>query len=523
MQTSGAPEESQGRARVWAVGAWLLGLFVAHAPMWLSGFDRIQGDTQDTRLVHYFLEHGYRWAMREAPHGSLWDLPLFHPERNTGAYSEILIGAGPPYWIWRLLGVPRSLAYAFWLLTISSLNFWAAWVFFRRGLRLRVMAAVFGSLLFAFSSARLSHVVHAQLHAGYLIPLVLLALFRIFGGPGARKSAWVAVFFTAMTLQTYTGFYVAWFLGLGLAVAAAWGVALPALRAGFRAGLRENGRAWAFGAAGSLLALLPLVLHGLEAAQKVGYRDYDQVELYLPRPVSWLHMGAGSVVYGGLSGRGPFAGLPDPYEHAIGFGLLTLGLAAAGWAALRRMPWGLLLGAVSLSLLVLSTSWPGGISLWPLVYLAVPAAKSIRAVSRIGNLLILSVAAGAALWVEQARWRKPLVVAVLIVVLLEQVQRTPSYDRVEVESRVASIAGRVRRDAPAFLYTVPGAGLSSQLDAMEASLESGVPTVNGYSGNIPPGYPFEGCGVSPEEGELLASWMRRHGGNASRIQRIRGP
>jgi hypothetical protein len=521
MQTSAAPEESKGRVR--AVGAWLLGLFVAHAPMWLSGFDRIQGDTQDTRHLHYLLEHGYRWAIREAPHRSLWDPPVFHPERNTGAYSEILIGVGPPYWIGRLLGIPRPSAYAFWLLAISSLNYWAAYAFFRRGPRLDPGAAVFGALVFAFSSARLAHVVHAHLQAGYLIPLVLLALFRIFGDPGTRKTAWIAAFFGAMTLQVYSGFHLAWFLGLGLAVAAAWSLASSRLRPGFLAGLKGGRWAWPLGAAGASAALLPMVFRSLEAARTVGFRDYDQVELYLPRLASWFHMGSGSLLYGGLAGRGPFAGLPEPFEHTIGFGVLTPVLAAAGFMAVRRLPWALLLGGASLALVLLAMSWPGGFSLWVLVYLAVPGAKAIRAVARIGNLLIVGVAAGAALWLHSARCRRPVAVAVAVLVLGEQLQRTPSFDRGEVVARVEGIARRVRPGAAAFLYTVPGGSIAANLDAMEASLETGVPTVNGYSSNTPPGYPFENSSASEEEEAALEAWVLRHGGDPSGIQRIRGP
>ena len=42
-----------------AIGFGALGVVIAHHPMIVSGFRRIQTDLADTRLNHYLLEHGY--------------------------------------------------------------------------------------------------------------------------------------------------------------------------------------------------------------------------------------------------------------------------------------------------------------------------------------------------------------------------------------------------------------------------------------------------------------------------------
>jgi hypothetical protein len=67
----------------------------------------------------------------------------------------------------------------------------------------------------------------------------------------------------------------------------------------------------------------------------------------------------------------------------------------------------------------------------------------------------------------------------------------PAYDRARPAARVARVAAAVPPGCPAFFYSPvlsPQAHWVTQLDGMWASLETGVPTVNGYSSNLAPGW-----------------------------------
>src|SRR5689334_16295356 len=134
------------------LGFWAAGMLLAHHPMLLSGFRRIQQDRTDSRLHHLLLEHGYRWATGDPRHARFWDPPYFHPVRNVAAYSETMVATGPLYGIWRLVGVPSDLAYPLWLLGVSTLNFAASFLFLRRFLNRSSPAAAFGAFLFSFAS-----------------------------------------------------------------------------------------------------------------------------------------------------------------------------------------------------------------------------------------------------------------------------------------------------------------------------------------------------------------------------------
>ena len=97
-----------------------------------------------------------------------------------GATVLALLGTGPLYWIWRIVRVPPDLAYAFWLLGVSSLNFLTAFLLLRKIFDRSPAASGFGAFLFSFASMRLAHVGHPQLLAGFYLILVVYGAIRAF-------------------------------------------------------------------------------------------------------------------------------------------------------------------------------------------------------------------------------------------------------------------------------------------------------------------------------------------------------
>ncbi len=58
------------------------------------------------------------------------------------------------------------------------------------------------------------------------------------------------------------------------------------------------------------------------------------------------------------------------------------------------------------------------------------------------------------------------------------------------------------------------------LTAMLTAQELGVPTVNGYSGNTPPGYPSSLFADEADAPEGLRQWLALHGIDEERIGRV---
>jgi hypothetical protein len=145
------------------------------------------------------------------------------------------------------------------------------------------------------------------------------------------------------------------------------------------------------------------------------------------------------------------------------------------------------------AIFVVATQW-FGLYPWRLIYEAVPGAQAIRTVCRVGLLLLLPVGLGAALAVERLRRHGVWAAAALAALcLVEQGETTSTYDKELNRADILAVAAKVERGCAAFLYSPVNPRRlyhKYHLDAMWAGVETGVPTMNGYSGHQPKDWPF---------------------------------
>jgi len=131
-----------------------LGVLMTNLPVIADRFGSVQGDLIDGRIVHYFLEHGYRWALREPLDASLWDAPFFHPMGNALAYSDAMISAVPFYAPLRLLGLPPDTSFQWWVMLVMTATFASAYALARVPLGLTRFSAAMAGFLVAFGAPR---------------------------------------------------------------------------------------------------------------------------------------------------------------------------------------------------------------------------------------------------------------------------------------------------------------------------------------------------------------------------------
>ena len=470
-------------------------LLLAFHPMLFSGLAQIPGDLGDARLINYLLEHTWRWLLRERLHRDIWSPPVFYPAANTAAYSDLLFSAAPFYWCWRIVGLAPDEAFACWLLTVSSLNYLAMYVFLARLLRFRSLASALGALLFTAANSRVAECFHPQLYVHFYTVVAVYALIRFFQTTAEAASsrlssgAWYGVFCLACVLQIYASFYLGWFLALALGVAAVLACRRIQTRQILFGALRQRRRALIGWTTFAALLAAPLAWHYLLAAHEVGMRDWGGVVGGLPSPQSWFLIAPGNWVYAWI----PWA-LSRDGPTGLGVGILTTLLAAWGLWERRNKPVVFYLLWVAAGMILLATRI-GPITLWFIVYLGVPGAAAVRAAYRISLMVLFAAAVGAAYFVNE-RKRLWAAVGLALLCILEQGRTPPTYSREESRRRIEQLAARLPRDCTAFLYTPRGDPDSlveiaaSHLDAMGAELETGVPTINGCSGNFPPHYPF---------------------------------
>ncbi|MGE6761317.1 hypothetical protein ACQKGO_25090 [Corallococcus interemptor] len=531
----GTAVSERTRAVLLILAGGVLALLLSHHPALLSGLRLVQGDEGDVRFNHYILEHGWRFVSGDPAHARFWDPPMFHPEPNVAAYSDVLLGVAPFYWMWRVLGLGADLSWQAWALTMAALNYAAAVWLLLRGFGLRVFPAVVGAVLFTAGAPRINQLNHPQLEGQFFALIAMGAVIALTRPETDRRQgiAWSALLVGAFVAQLYAGFYWGWFLFFFLLLAFIAGLAFRDTRGPLLMALRRHLPALVgFGVVG-LVVLAPLVLHSRQAIGTVGLRSFGDVSPMVPRFWSWFFVGQDSWLYGWTNGFSKFQRMPVAWEHRLGFGFVTPVLAGIGlWQARSRTSVRLLL-VLAVATLLLASRYTGGFTPWWLVFHGVPGAAAIRALSRIGLWLLVPAAVGLALYLQR-QWdsgRAALAVALGALCLLEQGLTGPVYDRHEARADVEAVAARIAPGCATFFYA-PTSGEAQEwkyhLDAVWASGEHGVPTVNGYSGNYPQGWKLQdnrrfNAEAAARIDQELEAWMRSRNLAPESVCRIEVP
>ena len=173
-----------------------------------------RNDNGDTMLNEWTLA----WVAHQAPRAPLrlYDGNIFHPERDTLAYSEAMIVqsalAAPLLW----LGASPVLAYNLVLLAGFTLTAWTASLVVARWTGDWV-AGILAGILAGFNAHTISRLPHLQAQHGEFLPLALLALDRLLREPRASHALRLAGWFA---LQALTSVYLLVFTAFGLTAAA---------------------------------------------------------------------------------------------------------------------------------------------------------------------------------------------------------------------------------------------------------------------------------------------------------------
>jgi hypothetical protein len=166
-------------------------------------------------------------------------------------------------------------------------------------------------------------------------------------------------------------------------------------------------------------------------------------------------------------------------------------------------------------------------SLWLSYSGIIPGAVAIRAIGRVVLLLLVPAALGLACLVQFLDQRRLAIASwiIALVCLAEQTVTTDTFDAAANRQSIQSLASQVDQSRVAFFYH-PNDHLEyvrNCLDAMWATLDTGVPTVNGFSGHVPsPWWGLFTTEVDPEKSvePALADWEKSQGLLPNHVQWI---
>jgi hypothetical protein len=534
-------------AEVWlgrivsALLVWTAGIFSVYREVFGSGFDRIQGDVGDARLLIYLNEH---WLTALKGHTAWRDPGSFYPQSGVLGYSDTLFLYQPFYAPFRALGFDPFKSYQLTVMALSTIGFVGALWFVHRVLRVRWCLSLLGASLFAFSNALTIKSGHSQLYAVNFIPFIGLALayvVRSISSHPRRAILGGGVVGLLLALLLFTSFYIGWFTIVAFAVVAgccaiATGGALRQWATAHRHAWRTSALAAAAMSVGFCAGLCPFLMTYLPALRTVGPRQYDDVLLYAPHASDLVNVGANNLVWGALLraagmpasqlGNGERSLAVTPVLVAVALvGTIAILVAKRGTASgLRaRLLAGVVCGGVIIGITPVHV---GDLSVWRLLRAAVPGATAIRAVGRfdllanvvfvIGVVLVLELALTT--WESRPRRYRllgpVLVMALALLMATEQVQidqgiHLPRSDQLAMLAAVPPIPASCR----AFYVIDPLTGsppFEPQLDAMLIALSAGVPTLNGYSGQVPPGWGLADV-ATPGYLDSVETWRERFG------------
>ena len=508
------------QAPVWILA--LLGLWLVVIRPLGPCLALLPGDLGDGRFNNYLLEHFYRWLSGADP--NYWNATFFYPFPNTIAFSDNLLGSAPIYAMERALGLDRETAFQAWYILGYALNFAAAAYALQR-LRLKPLAAASGAFIFTFGLPILAQENHVQLLYRLGIPLACVLLWDFFNEPALKKLVGVAFW---LTWQMAAGIYMGIFLGILLAVMAVLMPLFVPLAYGPPAQARWITRAAL--AIWKALILWPLKLkQGWNQATPIGrlaatlaifglglclggllwpyyqvtttygfYRHWDEVALMLPQVRSYFIADA-SLIWKPVSSLIPNFNARGEHQLFPGGMVLLLILAGITWrfsSRQRRMAFLHLTAALVLVVMTLNIH---GFSLFHALW-SLPGMKSLRAVTRVELAFIWPLAIFASYVIDAlVRKNRPWLTAILYLVAGLLVIESALYNHAAT-SKVAAQACLAPLRAQLATLTLPVNPVLlvarppsepwyvPEIDGMLLAQELGWPTLNGYSGNFPPGF-----------------------------------
>jgi hypothetical protein len=416
--------------------------------------------------------------------GRVFDANIFHPAAGTLTFSDHLLLQSLV--LSPLYAATGNVALSYNVLLILSLALSGlAMHLLARAVTGSDRAALVAGLAWACWPYRTAHLLHLQLQALYVMPLVWWALHRVAAANRWRDAALTGVF---AALQAVSSVYY----GVMGAVA----VAIGAVALAGSTGQWRSRRFWSRVAAAAVIGtvlIVPVAWPYYTTSQREGFgRNLAEAARHAGGLDSFTQVPHENLIYGAsglLPPRPPSPGERDrrDNEHQMFPGLVLLALASFGaWRAWRTDARPLVITAIALVAAggVLSLGPEGAAPIYGWVADLVFGFEAIRAPARFAVVAMLGLCLLAALGVAKGRVPASVVTALVLVMSLEYVNAP--LPLVAAPPGVTP-EGQWLRDEPA-----PGAVLYLPLTFDKAntvfmveSLEHRRPIVNGYSGQRP--------------------------------------
>lgn len=473
--------------------------YVLKSTDWLRA---IPGDLLDARFNSVILEHLFQWVTGIAP--KLWSPSYFYPYENVLAFSDNHFGSGWIYILFRLGHLTREQAFLGWFIVGNVFNFWSSYYIFRR-FNFSIIASSIGAFIYAFGLPALSKEAHAQLLYRFAVPLSFFAMCQFLQRNRLADIVWTIFW---LVIQFFCSIYLGVFL---IYLLGALSISFFFLNRKSHRKQFKNILAKHFNIAHWISAIFLIVLLSLLSALLYQYqtvssqygftRSVAEIQSMLPRVSSYL-ISDHSTLSGWIGGYIPPFHMRQEHQMFFGIGVWILGLLGC-WYVYQNASNEMLgqLALWSLTILFILTISINGYSIYRLL-LYLPGISSVRAVSRVVLVMLFPIAILAAIAIDKTLKQlktSPIRCFFLFVLislaLIESIFYHPYSTQVskwiDRQAQLKQLLTAViSKDNIFFATGKPGDYQDGviELDAMILAQDMRLPTLNGYSGNFPPGH-----------------------------------
>ena len=504
-----------------------------------AGSDFLISDRADGRLTNLLTEH---WWHVFCGKERFSEIAIFFPHETAFGYTDLFLGYGIIFSLFRLLGLNMFLSFKWTLILIHVFGTLSMFYLLKKRLHCGTLWSLFGTVAFCFSDTFARFLIHPQLDALSFLPLLLVFGIGFVENQGDRKKRrlYACAFLFWFAMITYTSWYVACFTGIFLLILLiTFLLVLRFRRVSLPVSFREMAaQAWKEFLAYLLFAVLlfiPFLKIYIPVLRESSGYSYRTCVDYLPEMIDIINVTEGNWMLGKLIRFLRLSSRGYSFEVNEGFSIILLALflltmilvfrkralSVAEGEENAECKQGFLCSvylAIVITLMCVVRLSANGVSLWAFIYYLIPVARSVRAVARF--LLWLSFPMAVAVsWVSDRTFSKRnLLIPICAVVLLflsninlsgvahywTESKELAFIDAVApppTEAEVFYITDSAKTGDPDYMY---------QVDAFEIADHFSLKTINGYSGQMPPGW--DGIwGVCSDWYEASVSdWVNEH-------------
>ncbi len=483
----------------------------------LWGTDLLIGDNIDGRLTNFITEHWWSFF-----HGreSFGELAMLYPVKNAIGYSDMFLGFGIIHSVLRLFSIDMYDAYTYTLITMHCIGTLSMFYLCYKKLALSMLWSLFATIAFQFSSTYSLHLLHTQLMALSILPIITIFIVDFFNKYHQNRNynipAYLGIF--TFVLLIYNSWYIAYFAAVFalvfilvyLCLILSNHIKLYLLWTPIKKMWSSIARYALF----AIILLVPFVYISLPIIRQSGGFSYAEFTKLMPEFVDIINVGENNwmlgkfIAYLGLAERG------YTWHNMSGYSIILLMffILSMFWgfkfinlqSRLKNVTetdkcWLLAIKAIFISiiicqLLVIRLS-ANGVSLWGILYHILPGASSVRFINRFMLWLSFPMALVTAYVADKYSpfkngKKKIIVLCVLGLLFASNINKNgiPSWHKNETIG-VATKVALPPQDAKIFFiinddYNLPHNSCEA-MDAYEIASTYHLKTINGITGRFP--------------------------------------